>query len=88
MRGTLRITEMDRETNNSKRNLLRAELWAAFDTPRMRGLASMYDPILLPTLGDGLLIAGIELKSEEGGEKIWEHRQVWLCRPTVEPERT
>ena len=85
LRGTLRITEMDRATNNSKRNLLRVELWAAFETSRMRKLASMTDPVLLPTMGDGLLIAGTELQS--GGHKIWEHRQIWLCRPTIEPER-
>jgi len=85
LRGTLRITEMDRATNNSKRNLLRVELWAAFETSRMRNLASMSDPVLLPTMGNGLLIAGTELQSE--GDKIWEHRQIWLCRPTIEPER-
>jgi len=51
----------------------------------MRNLASMTDPVLLPTLGDGLLIAGIELQSQ--GDKVWEHRQIWLCRPTIEPER-
>lgn len=84
LRGTLRITEMDRATNNSKRNLLRVDLWAAFETSRVRKLASMTDPVLLPTMGDGLLIAGTELQSE--GHKIWEHRQIWLCR-TIEPER-
>lgn len=87
LRGTLRITEMDRAANNSKRNLLRVDLWSMFETPRMRGLASMSDPVLLPTLGEGLLIAGIELHSEELGQKIWEHRQIWLCRPTTEPEQ-
>ncbi|MDR6859953.1 hypothetical protein [Variovorax guangxiensis] len=85
LRGTLRITEMDRATNNSKRNLLRVDLWAAFETSRMRKLATMSDPVLLPTMGDGLLIAGTELQSE--GDKIWEHRQIWLCRPTTESER-
>jgi hypothetical protein len=85
LRGTLRITEMDRATNNSKRNLLKVELWAAFETSRMRKLACMSDPVLLPTIGDGLLIAGTELQSE--GDKIWEHRQIWQCRPTNEPER-
>jgi len=85
LRGTLRITEMDRAINNSKRNLLRVDLWAAFETSRMRNLASMSDPVLLPTMGDGLLIAGTELQSE--GDRIWEHRQIWLCRPTIEPER-
>lgn len=46
---------------------------------RMRGLASLCDPVLLPYKSDGILIAGIELESAERGQKIWEHRQVWLC---------
>ena len=78
--GTLRITEMDRGNNNSKRNLLRADLWHDFGTARMRGLASMLDPVLLSYDGDGLLIAGTELEVQGVGEKIWEHRQVWLCQ--------
>jgi hypothetical protein len=41
----------------------------------------MTDPVLLPYDGDGLLIAGTELRSD--GQKIWEHRQVWLCVPVV-----
>jgi hypothetical protein len=36
---------------------------------------------------DSLLIAGIELHSEDQGEKIWEYRQVWLCRPTMELDK-
>ena len=79
LRGTLRITEMDRVTNNFKRNILKAELWLAYGDTRMRGLASLCDPVLLPYQGDGILIAGIELESAERGQKIWEHRQVWLC---------
>jgi len=79
LRGTLRITEMDRVTNNFKRNIVKAELWRAYGDTCMRGLASLCDPVLLPYKGDGLLIAGIELESAECGQKIWEHRQVWLC---------
>jgi hypothetical protein len=87
VRGTLRITEMDRATTNHKRNVLRVDLWGAFGTTRMRGLLRLFDPVLLPTLGDSLLIAGIELHSEDQGEKIWEYRQVWLCRPTMEADK-
>ena len=79
LRGTLRITEMDRVTNNFKRNILKAELWLAYGEARMRGLGSLSDPVLLPYKGAGILIAGTELESTEGGHKIWEHRQVWLC---------
>ncbi len=81
MRGTFRITEMDRATNNLKRNIVKVDLWAAYGETRMRGLASLVDPVLLPFEGDGLLIAGIELQSTDGGRKVWEHRQVWLCHP-------
>lgn len=79
LRGTLRITELDRVTNNFRRNILKAELWMAYGETRMRGLASLSDPVLLPYKGAGILIAGTELESTEGGQKIWEHRQVWLC---------
>ena len=44
------------------------------------------DPVLLPFDGDGLLIAGVKLQSAESGRKIWEHRQVWLCRAAVGTE--
>lgn len=76
---TLRIREMDRVTNNFKRNILKAELWLAYGDTRMRGLAYLCDPVLLPYQGDGILIAGIERESADRGQKIREHRQVWLC---------
>lgn len=87
LRGTLRITEMDRAVNSAKRNLLCIELWEAYGTTSRRGLATMFDPVLLPSPVDGLLIAGIEFESDRSnGLKIFEHRQVWLCKPVVEPE--
>ncbi|MDM0043993.1 hypothetical protein QTH91_05830 [Variovorax dokdonensis] len=79
LQGTLRITEMDRAANNAKRNMLRVDLWEGYGTTSLRGLASMFDPVLLPYPGDGLLIAGTEFQVE--GKDISEHRQVWLCRP-------
>ncbi|VTU20197.1 hypothetical protein SRS16CHR_02594 [Variovorax sp. SRS16] len=81
LRGTLRITEADRATNNFKRNLLVANLWDSYGESRMRGLATLFDPVLLPYKGDGWLIAGTELHSE--GQELCEHRQVWLCRPVA-----
>lgn len=79
LRGDLRITEMDRAGNGSKRNLLCAHLWQAFGTTRRRGLATLFDPVLLPYKDDGLLIAGIDLSSTDGGRVVYEHRQIWLC---------
>lgn len=88
LRGTLRITELDRTINNAKRNLLCMELWESYDTTSRRGLATMFDPVLLPSPRDGLLIAGMELESDvSDGLKIWEHRQVWLCRPVSGPPK-
>ena len=86
LRGTLRISEMDKSINNAKRNLLCAELWEHYDTTSRRGLATMFDPVLLPSPRDCLLLAGTELDSDQadGGFKIYEHRQVWLCRPVLE----
>ena len=82
LRGTLRIKEMDRDKNNAKRNLLTIELWESWTTTSRRGLAVMFDPVLLPSPDDGLLIAGTELESDvANGLNIYEHRQVWLCRP-------
>ena len=86
LRGTFRITEMDRDTNNFKRNLVKIDLWAAYGETRMRGLATLADPVLLPYEGEGLLIAGTELQCTDGGRKIWEHRQVWLCQPSAGTE--
>ena len=84
--GTLRITEMDRASCNAKRNVLRADLWESWTTTSRRGIATIFDPVLLPYTGDGMLIAGIELETDMSqGIKIYEHRQVWLCRPTDDP---
>lgn len=77
---------MDRADTNHKRNIVKIDLWSAFGETRMRGLATLTDPVLLPFEGDGLPIAGTELLSTEGGKKIWEHRQVWLCHPAAGTE--
>ena len=79
LRGTLHISEMGRVINNFKRKILKAELWLAYGEARMRGLALLCDPVLLPYKGAGILIAGTELESTDGGHKIREHRQVWRC---------
>ncbi|MBB1603298.1 hypothetical protein A9977_25035 [Variovorax sp. UMC13] len=86
LRGTFQITEMDRDTNHFKRNILKVELWAAFGVSHMRGLATLIDPVLLPNKSEGLLIAGTEIHCTDGGRKIWEHRQVWLCQPAAGTE--
>lgn len=86
LRGTVRITEMDRDTNNFKRNLVRIDLWQQHGSTSMRGLAHMSDPVLLPYNGEGLLIAGIELEVSNKGAIIKEHRQVWLCTPAAGSE--
>ncbi|MBS0455386.1 MAG: hypothetical protein JSS14_29150 [Proteobacteria bacterium] len=73
---------MDRAINNARRNLLCVELWEAYDTTSRRALATMFDPVLLPSPSGGLLIAGTELATDRSeGFKIWEHRQVWWCKP-------
>ena len=77
LRGTIRIVEMDRQHNHFKRNILMIHLWLSHGDSRMRALANMADPVLLPYDGPGLLIAGIE--TEASGNTIKEHRQVWLC---------
>lgn len=79
LRGTFRVVEMDRETTNAKRNLVKVELWAVINETRRRGLASLLDPVLLPYQGSGMLVAGTELRAENGGRVVYEHRQVWLC---------
>ena len=70
---------MDRVGNNFKRNVVKAELWENYGTTSMRGLATLFEPTVLPYSGEGILFAGFALDSS-GGE-ISEHRQVWLARP-------
>lgn len=77
---------MDRASNGFKRNVLKAELWATHGQTRMRALASLFDPVMQPYAGDGILIAGIELESTDGGGKVGEFRQAWLCSTTVGTE--
>ena len=84
MRGRLKIVEMDRQANNFRRNVMKAELWAFYGETRMRGLGALFDPVLLPYNGLGLLMAGFDLSS--GEHEISEHRQVWLLRPPAGTE--
>ncbi len=84
MRGSIRITEMDRQYNHFKRNIVHIHLWESHGQTNMRGLATMADPVLLPYNGAGLVIAGIEV--EVCGDTIKEHRQVWMCKPAAGTE--
>jgi len=91
MSGLVLIVEMDRASNNFGRNVIAAQLWESYNTTSRRSLATIFDPVLLPndervrdrlpSGGQGMLIAGTELISSEGGRVIKEHRQIWLCRP-------
>jgi hypothetical protein len=61
-------------------------MYEEYGTPRMRSLASMFDPTILPMAkGEGFLMAGYqrECHRADGRLSIKEHRQVWLCVPVA-----
>src|SRR5437868_15240063 len=81
-----RWSSMHRVPDRKERYVVAVDMYEEYGTPRMRSLASMFDPTILPnSKGEGLLMAGYqrECESNDGRWTIKEHRQVWLRVPTV-----
>lgn len=86
LRGTVVISEMHRVPDRKERYVVAVDMYEEYGTPRMRSLASMFDPTILPNAkGEGFLMAGYQRECEfaDGKQSIKEHRQVWLCVPVV-----
>ena len=83
LRVTVMIRESDRDTNNSKRNLVEAMLFEHWGLAQARSAGRISDPVMLPFKGKGFLLSGVELEGQAvGGEsRIFEHRQVWHVVP-------
>jgi len=81
IRATVIIRESDRDRNNSGRNLVEAMLFEHWGLPQARSAGRISDPMILPFKGNGFLLSGIELESQDAGNTISEHRQVWLVVP-------
>lgn len=86
LHGTLTIGEMNR-TPGSEPYAVVVDLWEAHGTARMRSLAHIGWPTILPTgKARGLLISGIQRETwhdEAGKLRTKEHRQVWQVVPTA-----
>jgi hypothetical protein len=82
-RFTLTILESDRAHNNSRRNVIEASLYVSYGTAQMAGRGRIIDPVILPLMGPGFLLSGIELESQavDGKPRVVEHRQVWHVVP-------
>jgi len=80
-RFTVTILESDRGHNNSGRNIVEASLYVSYGTAQMAGRGRIIDPVIVPYKGEGFLLSGIELDSQDAGKIISEHRQVWLVVP-------
>lgn len=84
MRVTVTILESDRDRNNSKRNLIEVSLYVSYGTAQMAGRGRISDPVIMAHKGPGFLLSGTETHAETGDngvQKVWEHRQVWLVVP-------
>jgi hypothetical protein len=81
IRATVIIRDSDRDKNNSGRNLVEVMLFEHWGLPQARSAGRISDPMILPFKGNGFLLSGIELESQDAGNVISEHRQVWLVVP-------
>jgi len=81
IRVTVTITESDRDRNNFRRNVVETSLYVNYGIAQMAGRGRLVDPVILPHVGRGFLLSGIELESTDAGKTIFEHRQVWLVVP-------
>ena len=67
-------------SNSFRRHLRCATLYERYGGQAWRTVAMLADPVILRSVGDGWLIAGIEIHAQEG--RAHEYSQLWLCRPT------
>jgi hypothetical protein len=85
LRGMLTIGEMNRAPGSEAYAVV-VDLWEQYGTARMRCLANMSSPTILPTSkARGLLLSGIQREcwhDEAGKLRIKEHRQVWQVIPS------
>jgi hypothetical protein len=85
MRGTVTFGEMNRNRDTSEAYTVTVDLWEQYKTPRMRNMAHMSMPFILPNgQGPGILISGIQREAwhdEDKKLRIKEHRQVWQVVP-------
>jgi len=84
LRGDLKISDWDGASNSFKRHVRQAELWDKHPTIKRLLRVPIFDPVILRTVDDGFLLAGIELCASDGGHVVAEHAQIWLCRPLVQ----
>ncbi|WP_367846464.1 hypothetical protein [Rhodoferax sp. WC2427] len=80
MRAHLVIADSDAKHNNFRRHLRFATLYERVGGSSWRTVAVMADPVILRTVGNGMLLAGVEVELQEA--RTHEYAQLWLCRPT------
>jgi hypothetical protein len=85
IRGMVTIGEMNRHHDSEPYSVM-VDLWEAYGTSSLRGLACMSSPLILPNgKAPGMMISGMQRETwrdEEGNLRIKEHRQVWQVLPT------
>lgn len=77
---TLEVRDWDGSSNNFKRHMRVANLFLINGGTRQT-VATVFDPELLMTTVDALLIRGTEV--EVINKRTHEFVQMWLCRPTI-----
>jgi hypothetical protein len=81
IQGYLFVVDFSGNANSFQRHLRVARLKAKpprFDTEVLKPLFSSE---LVRAEKGKVLLAGVELDSAEGGAAVFEHQQLWLCRP-------
>lgn len=84
MRGMVTFGEMNRDRDSSEPYAVVADLWEHYGMARMRSMAHMSTPTILPNgRGPGMLISGIQRETwhDDGKLRMKEHRQVWQVVP-------
>lgn len=81
MHGYLFVLDFTGNANSFQRHLRVARLTG--NPPRFNTevLKPLFSPELIRADKGKVLLAGVELDSAEGGAAIFEHQQLWMCRP-------
>nr|WP_315237705.1 hypothetical protein [uncultured Albidiferax sp.] len=80
VRAHLVFGDHDAKGCSYRRHIRCATLYEAYGGTAWRTVAMLADPVILRTVGDGWLLAGLELSGQDG--RTHEYSQLWLCRPT------
>lgn len=79
--GYLFVSDFLANTSSFQRHLRVARLNGASPQFKTQLLRPLFSPELIRSEKGRFLLAGVELETQDGGRVVFEHQQLWLCRP-------